>query len=130
MAGRVNKFTSAYQNHSNVTDEVVAMMEEKSNDVPEEKSATKNEQPNETSPKTKDTPSKETPNVTEKNNEQPAIRPMGRPKVYDYKMHPLQTRIREDLYEYAQEQCGKGKKFQSVNAYINELILKDMQNNQ
>lgn len=143
MTGRVNKFTSAYQNHSNVTDQVVAMMQ---NDGVEEVVPQEQEEVIESSepisqeikktteetaakPKKKSAPT--VPQLIEQN-EEPimAIRPMGRPKVYDYKMHPLQTRIREDLFEYAQEQCGKNKKYQSVNAYINELILRDMLNNQ
>ncbi len=57
----------------------------------------------------------------------PVVREIGRPKELEGEYHKFQTRIREDLFSYAQSISGKGKQYQSVNAYLNELILKDMQ---
>ena len=126
MPGRVNKFTSAYQNRSNVTDQVIEMMQEEI--APSDKNSSRVSE--ETILQVETKPTRDVLEADNQSVEYPAIRPIGRPKVYDYKMHPLQTRIREDLFEYAQSQCGKGKKYQSVNAYLNELILKEMQSNQ
>lgn len=54
------------------------------------------------------------------------IRRPGRKKELEGEYHVFAARIRQDLFDYAQQISGKNKQYQSVNAYINELIWNDM----
>ncbi len=52
---------------------------------------------------------------------------VGRPKQLDGIYHRFQARIREDLYSYALSISGPDQQYQSINAYLNELIANDME---
>ena len=62
-------------------------------------------------------------NTVEKFNIIPAV---GRPKRLEGSYHNFAARIRNDLFEFLEEESGKGKAYQSVNEYLNELIMREM----
>lgn len=62
-------------------------------------------------------------NSIEKYNIIPAV---GRPKKLEGSYHNFAARIRDDLFEFLDEESGKGKAYQSVNEYLNELVMREM----
>ena len=62
------------------------------------------------------------PEIIARNNIIPSI---GRPKRLEGTYHNYAARLRSDLFEFAKSQTGEGKLYQSVNEYLNELVMND-----